>query len=127
MIEQRLVEILLADETVSGYVGARIMPVVVRSTTALPAITYRPISSSRGMTLGGPDYWATMIVELVAWAVDYADAAEIADAVRSLMHGYDDDTDEIGIAEVTGGAVVYVEELDAIGYPIQVTLQYQES
>lgn len=127
MIEKKLVDVLLGDTTVTGLVGTRVFPVVIRDDTALPAITYQRLSGERSYTLSGRSGWATVRVGVSVWAREYAQAREAADAVRNALDAYDsDDPTDIQVATVSDGADTYDADIDVFGCSLDIEIKYQE-
>jgi hypothetical protein len=127
MIEQDVVEVLLADAAVEALVGDRIFPVTVRYETQLPAVTYQRMSGERTYTMGGRGGWATVRIGMSAWARDYSAARSIADAVRVALDAYEGGgTNDIQIARVADTADAYEETLGCYLCSLDVEIQYQE-
>ena len=87
--ETALVARLGSTAAVTALVGARIYPMLVPQTAALPAIAYQKISPGflstlrRTLGLAGPR------IQVNSWASSYKDAKAVARAVRNSLNGYD--------------------------------------
>lgn len=126
-IETKVVTRLTGYTAITAVVGTRIFPVIVRSDTVLPCITYRRLSGERDYTLAGSLGWAAVRISLTAWAADYATARGLADDMRKALDAYSDGTsDGIQIASVQDGADGYDPDVDVFGCSIEVTVAYAE-
>ena len=127
MIEKAMVAVLLDSTDVTDLVSTRIFPVVVRSDTDLPGITYQRTFGERTYTLHGAGGWARVTISLACWAREYSQARSIADAVRKALDAYaGSEATDIQIARVTDGADSYDPDLQVFGCALDVELQYQE-
>ena len=76
--------ILTADETVAGYVGAKVFPIVSKEGTTYPFIVYRrggiePFYTKDGLS------GERVAVDIVIAATSYSDSVDIAEAVRESL------------------------------------------
>jgi len=128
MIEQRIVSMLAADATIAAAVGQRISPVVLRQETALPSLVYRRLAADPEYTLAGRAGWRTVTLQIACWALEYADARALAEAVRELLDAYSETSDvgSIRFISVADGADEYVGELDAYGCICNLTIEYDD-
>lgn len=77
---------VLADGTVSGYVGERMFPVIRKEGTQPPAITYQRIAGVPQTDLDGDDGNLMNIrVQVDVWTKKHDDAKVIAEAIRIRM------------------------------------------
>ena len=128
MIEQRIVSMMAADATIAAAVGQRISPVVLRQDTALPSLVYRRLAADPEYTLAGRAGWRTVTLQIACWALEYADARALAEAVRELLDAYSETSDvgSIRFISVADGADEYVGELDAYGCICNLTIEYDD-
>jgi hypothetical protein len=127
VIEKKMVAALLANSDVTDLVGDRIFPVVVRSDTDLPAVTYQRTFGERTYSMAGSAGWARVNIAVAGWAREYAQARSIADVVRQTLDAYaGSDADDIQIGRVTDGPDAYDPDLDVFGCSLDVEVQYQE-
>lgn len=128
MIEQRIVSMMAADATIAAAVGQRISPVVLRQDTALPSLVYRRLAADPEYTLAGRAGWRTVTLQIACWALEYADARALAEAVRELLDAYSETSDvgSIRFISVADGADEYVSELDAYGCICNLTIEYDD-
>jgi len=88
-VEKALRSILMNDAAVHNLVADRIFPIVRREGSALPAITYQQISGVRDHVFEGPSGFVESRFQINCWASTYEQADTLADAVRSVLDGYD--------------------------------------
>lgn len=88
MIESSLRPYLAADLGVSGYVADRIYPIQLPQAAALPAVTYQRISTVPYHHLEGYSGLTASRLQIDCWAVTYADAKGLAEAVRLALDGF---------------------------------------
>ena len=79
---------LLADATVSGYLGTKVFPVMAPMGTSLPHATYQRIGVSREPSLNGPTGEPVVTVHVTTFASSYYDLKQIARAIRLAIDGY---------------------------------------
>ena len=126
MIEQQLVDVLLADTTVTGLIGVRLTPVVVIVDAGLPSLTYRRIGGKRDYALDGSYYRGEAIIQLTAWAETYSAAKTLIEAVRTCLDTYGDVTPgAIQLATLVDGEDDWVEAIAAYGCNLVATLIYE--
>jgi hypothetical protein len=128
MIEQRIVTLLSADPGIAAAVRDHIYPVVLRQGSPLPTLVYRRLSSDPDYTLAGRAGWRTVTLQLACWAADYADARDLAEAVRQTLDAYSEPspTGPIRFISVADGADKYIEDLDAFGCVVTLTIDYDD-
>lgn len=77
---------LLADGTITGYIGERIFPMVRPESSALPALSYLRIAGVPQTDLDGDDGNLLNIrMQIDAWSKTHDEAKLIAEAVRLRM------------------------------------------
>jgi hypothetical protein len=86
--EAVLQRILAAAPVVSNLIGSRIYPNIVPQKAPMPAITYQQISGPRLHDMQGAVGLAKARYQINCWAVSYAGAKELAEAVRLVLDGY---------------------------------------
>lgn len=127
MIEKAMVAVLLDTTAVTDLVGDRIFPLVVRSDTDLPGITYQRTYGERSYTMAGAGGWARVNITLACWAREYSQARSIADVVRKALDAYSDtDPEGIQIGKVTDGADSYDPDADVFGCSLDLEVQFNE-
>lgn len=128
MIEDKMVDLLLADAGVAAIAGDRVFPVVVRQTTAFPSVIYRRLpGGERTYSLAGRGGMTTVTVALYGWATSYTTARSLADAIRDALDAYTSNgSTDIQLASVTDGADEWIEELGAFGCGVEVRLMFME-
>jgi hypothetical protein len=82
LIEEALRSILLADSTLSAYVGTRIYPVQLPLDCVLPALAYSEVSNPYRRITGNPRFQIDIFSE------DYTEAKNIRAALGSALDGY---------------------------------------
>lgn len=82
--------LLMNDPAVSVLCGARINYAEHPQGAPLPAIVLTLIDDAEGHHLKGPDGLSTGRVQVDCYADTYADAMQLARAVRAKMDGYHD-------------------------------------
>lgn len=87
-IEKAIYSLLSGDVTLSGLVGTRIDPILVPQSDDMPAVTYKQLPSRRDDTLGGPTGLVRSQWQFTCWSDLYAEAREVADALRQAISGY---------------------------------------
>jgi hypothetical protein len=95
MLEAGLTSLLLANTTIAGLIGTRLYPVIITLETFLdpntetpPSISYRVISTVELQTNDGPVGCVKARIEYNCFAHDYADAKNLAEAVRNVINGF---------------------------------------
>lgn len=95
LLEEGLVYLLERAGAVTSVVGTdpvRLYPLALPQDCELPALTYTPVSTTYGVLASGETDLPTATVQIDAWADDevsgYAQAKELAAAVRSVLHGF---------------------------------------
>lgn len=83
--EVQLKDLLLADEGVAAIVGHKIFPLVIPQGTKLPCVSFQRISGMPANTLLGASGLEKINIEIDAWAKNYADAKDLAIAIRAAM------------------------------------------
>jgi hypothetical protein len=94
MAHRRMVARLHADAAVTALVpAARIRPIKLRQSDALPGITYPrgSFASEDGISQIGNTWILDVTVSV--WANTYDEAMAVADAVRDCLHGWRDGND----------------------------------
>jgi hypothetical protein len=86
--EAVLQRILAVAPVVSNLIGSRIYPNIVPQKAPMPAITYQQISGPRLHDMQGAVGLAKARYQINCWAVSYAGAKELAEAVRLTLDGY---------------------------------------
>jgi hypothetical protein len=75
---------------VQALISTRMYPVVLPQNVTFPAASYTTISAVRGHTMQGPDNLPAQRVQIDAWALTYAQARALADAIRERIDGFRD-------------------------------------
>jgi len=90
MIETNLVELLLADATVTSIIADRLYPVLLPDESPLPAVTYQVISTTPLYALDGRINLTRYRIQIDVWAAwpNYAQAKTLAEAIRVVLDGY---------------------------------------
>jgi hypothetical protein len=86
--EQAVFAVLAANAAVAAIVADRVYPTVLPQSAEVPAIVYTRVSADHTHTLGGASSLASGRVQVNCWADSYAEAAELARAVRLAVQGY---------------------------------------
>ena len=86
MAVKTVIDILLADATVSGFVGTRISPLTRAQDLALSAITVQRISTVPQNHLRGFGNLDGNRVQVDCWASTYAGARDLAEACRTAIN-----------------------------------------
>lgn len=79
---------LLADSTISNLIGTRMYPVVLPQSPTYPAVSYSTISAQRGHNMQAPDGLAAQRIQVDAWALTYAQARSLSDAIRNRIDSF---------------------------------------
>lgn len=83
--ESVLYEHLKNDDTIISLVADRIFPIVIPQNTKLPCITFQRTSGVPANTLSGHSGLERIDMEIDTWARNYAEAKDIAKAIRAAM------------------------------------------
>jgi hypothetical protein len=87
MIEQDLFTYLSAQATLTAEVGTRIYPNKMPAHDATyPAITYFKVSGQRETDMDGDSDLKHPRYQFNCWGRSYADAKEVAEALRTVLH-----------------------------------------
>lgn len=104
-IEKVLNDFMLADAAVAGLADTRMYPVKLPPSAVFPAITYFRVSTDRDETLDGPTGRAGARIQTSAWGNTYAEAKQLAEAIRLRLNGYrgpmTDGTDTVDVKRVS--------------------------
>jgi hypothetical protein len=123
-VEAQIAARLLAVTAITDMVGDRVSPVVLRTETTEPALVYMRMYGERQYALDAQTRVATVTMQVMAWALDYATARGLADQVRLGLDTWGDA--DVEIVTVTDGADTYAEEIDMYGCPVNLTVKYEE-
>lgn len=91
-LKTALVYHLKNNETVSGYVGARVFPLVAPESTARPYLVFNRISVTRHPEMEAASGLVTSRVQIDCWDDDPLTAQNVAEAVRGALDGYKNTT-----------------------------------
>ncbi len=125
MIEQVLVERLLAWSGLTALIGTRLDPVVSIDTT-LPGVNYRRMGEEWRFNMAGATVGGTWTGELECWHPEYLGVVAIEQQIRLALNGWSDASDGVFVASTTGGADVYDDEGLLFGRMLQVQIDYHE-
>lgn len=126
-VEATMVDVLLANATVAGYVGTGIYPVVIRQNTTAAAITYRRIYGEREYSLAGATENAQITVDLTAWATSYPTARAIATSIRKALNGYiGNGASDMQFVMLRDGADIWDDDSQMYGCPVEITVMATE-
>lgn len=89
MIETLIYNTLLASTAITRIVGTRIYALEVPEDTTLPALSYRIVSAVSSPTFATSGM-TRYRVQINCWALSYAQAVALRDAVISSLDGYTD-------------------------------------
>lgn len=84
-IEQALYKALAADFELQGLLGGRIFPVLIPQGARLPVLVYHQVSGVPYNHLGAGYGLSRVRIRLDVWALSYADAKDIAEAVKAAV------------------------------------------
>lgn len=93
MLEAGLYSLLTSDAALSGLIGTRLFPVVVNEHD-MPVNAGDPSCASYQVITGStvyslePKQFSERRVQFDAWAVQYADAKAIQQAIRNVLSGF---------------------------------------
>lgn len=87
MIQTVVVFNLLADEELSELVGTRVFPMRIPQKQPIPAVVYQVISDNPVNTFDGDRSVDSITLQVSCWASTYAEAQELAAAVRRIISG----------------------------------------
>lgn len=76
---------LIADDGVKALVDTKVFPLVIPQGTELPCITLQRLRSYPANTLRGASGLEHLDFEISTWGVEYADAKDVAIAVRAAI------------------------------------------
>lgn len=85
MIRQALADFLLSKTAITNIVGQRIRPVFVTQADTFPAIAFRRLTSGHEPGIDGGDDTPSPRFEIVSWALTYAGAVTLSEAVRGVL------------------------------------------
>ena len=124
-VEAQLVELLTDDTTVATAIDDRIYPVALYKQATLPALTYQRVRGTYQYALDGSVAWSSVTVALTAWADNYPDARELAEAVRAVLNPYTAEAaGEIEVGGVEDGADVWIESMNLFGCVVLATVEW---
>lgn len=102
-IKEALYQHLISQAAVTVLAGSRVYPDILPQEPALPAVTYIRRGVERSKTFCGTESLARSSFQLDTWAKTYAEAEELAQAVRAAL------TDFVGT--MGGSPGVYVSDV----------------
>jgi hypothetical protein len=79
---------VIADAAVMAMVGDRMFPVKLPQNVLYPALSYNQVSGVRTYDLCGPTGRVRPRITINSWAETYADARDLAHAVRKAIEGF---------------------------------------
>jgi hypothetical protein len=92
MLEPDLHTFLANDAGVAALVadgnGARITPLLLPESSALPAVTYHLVSQKREQTFAHPRGLVRSWLQIDCWGRNYGDAKSLAEAVRVALDNF---------------------------------------
>lgn len=106
-IEQALFTHVTSDATIAALIGTRLFPNKIPQGQPLPAAEYKQNKGDRVQTMDGPDGMVDAEYTIVCYAATYAQARELAEAVRKRLDGYSG-----VVAGVTIDVIMLIDELD---------------
>ena len=115
-------KILSEDETISGYVGKKIFPIVVESGTKYPFIVFTRTSINANFSKDGI-IKDTVNVEINCVTDTYLEGCNIANAVRNLLDCSWYKTEELFISQIRLTNVVEAYQDDAYIQTLTFTFQ----
>jgi len=83
--ESWIVNRLIADGQMTGFVSGNVYPVYVKQDTSFPFVTYKRTGTKRDNTTRGSDGVPQATIQVVAWALDYEEGKRIADRIRKVV------------------------------------------
>jgi len=90
ILEEGIAAFLIADATIGALVGDRIYPLFIPQGATLPCITYQRISTPRIVTHDSSGATGDLThprFQFDAWATTQKEAKQIADGLRTVLHG----------------------------------------
>lgn len=88
LIEQAIYERLTTYAGLAALVGARVYPVILPQSPALPAVTYTKVTNEHVQSHGGASGLAMPRFQVDSWATTYASAKAVAEQVRLALLGF---------------------------------------
>lgn len=88
MIEEAIIQKLLATSGVASLVGARVFPGVKPQAAALPAVVFNKISGAPIYDDEGEAGLDECRVQIDSWATTYSQAKQVAREVRSCLSAF---------------------------------------
>src|SRR5262245_13401819 len=76
---------VLADASVSAFVGHRMHPIILPQHSLYPALSYAEVSGIRLYSLCGADGRVRTRITINSWAETYTEVHGLADAVRRAL------------------------------------------
>lgn len=126
MIEETIVERLLAWTGLTALIGARLDPVATEGDLTLPGVLWRRLSEEWEFNLTGTVSSGTWIGEFECWHTTFPGAVAIEYQLRLALNGWHDLDENVYVASTIGGADVYDEEYKLFGRVIQARIEYHE-
>lgn len=85
MIEEALVDYLLAQEDLTAYVRQEIRPHLIPQESELPCVTVVQLVPGSVTSLGGSSGLAGSTIRITAWATTWPEAKDVADRVFQAL------------------------------------------
>jgi len=110
MIGSSLAAYLLAQSAITTLVSTRIDPLVLRQASAMPALVFTKISTSRPAHHGASGYGGYEVArfQIDCWATTYAGAKALGQKVRAALEG----KQGVLSGAVSVNAILFVTEFD---------------
>ena len=103
MVGKAIYSRLASDGTVSGLVGTRIRPAMLRQEDALPALVYNVIANVHVNHVSGLAGLSHARIQVDCWAASHSAAETLAAAVRARLDGWSGSS---GGVSVTGSLII---------------------
>lgn len=99
-VEQSIYSILSGNAGVTAIAGTRIRPIMVGNADGFPAVTYQRVTTSQRYSYGGNSNKATGRWQLNCLAATYAQAKNLAEAVKAAIDTYSGTSGDFRLAHV---------------------------
>lgn len=126
MIEEVLVDRLLAWPGLAALIGTRLDPVVTLGETTVPGVVYRRISEEWTFSMAGATTGGTWTGEFECWHPEYQGALAIEKQLRLALNGWQSLSENVYVVSTQGGGDIYDDLVNVFGRVIEARIEYHE-
>ncbi len=100
MVEKAIVAVLKANAALTALVSTRVYPIQAPQNVTAPYVTLFRVSADRESAMGADIGIVRARVQVNSWGTTYADAKNVAEAVRGALQRYSGTSASIQVLDV---------------------------